>query len=400
MRVTSITHFVRLCAEEPFRIFFPIGTVCGAIGVLLWPLFFGGAIATYPATMHARLMIEGMLSCFIFGFLGTAGPRVRAVPHFEGGEVATLLALIIAAALGHLLSTHALGDTLFLLALGWFASALARRFLRREDSPPPNFALVGLGLLNGLVGAAIIVFCEWTASAPTLYRLGSSLLNVAFVLFPVLGVAPFFMRRLLEMPADENGTSIARQFALAVLVGVTIELTFVLELFSANPLHGWLRCGAALVYLAMTLPLRGKSKLVTALRMSLATLPAGLALVALLPAYRISALHVLFIGSFSIAVFAVATRVVLGHSGNLDIVQRRRWLFAAALILLILTMIARFVADFVASRNEHLVSAAFTCCSALRSGPRLCCRRSRRSTKSERSMARRGGAPGLSHGAT
>jgi uncharacterized protein involved in response to NO len=61
---------------EPFRIFFPIGLLLGAIGVALWPLFVWHAVNFYPANAHVRLMIEGLMGSFIIGFLGTAGPRL------------------------------------------------------------------------------------------------------------------------------------------------------------------------------------------------------------------------------------------------------------------------------------------------------------------------------------
>ena len=78
--------------NEPFRVFFPVGFLLALVGVLLWPLFFWGATATYPGMMHARLMIEGFLACSIFGFLGTAGPRVLSARYFSRGEVLRLIA--------------------------------------------------------------------------------------------------------------------------------------------------------------------------------------------------------------------------------------------------------------------------------------------------------------------
>lgn len=115
------------------------------------------------------------------------------------------MAVAICAAMGfHLMSRHAIGDSLFFIALLLFAVSLGRRFLTRKDSPPPNFALVGLGLLNGIAGAGCIAFSEWKNSAPNVFRLGSSFLNIGFVLLPLLGVAPFFIRRLLDLPGEPD----------------------------------------------------------------------------------------------------------------------------------------------------------------------------------------------------
>jgi uncharacterized protein involved in response to NO len=259
--------------------------------------------------------------------------------------------------LAHLIARHAIGDSLSLAALLFFGASLFHRFRRRADSPPPNFVLVGLGLLNGVIGTALVAYCEWTTSSPTLYRLGASLVNFGFVLLPLLGVAPFFMRRLLDLPSeDDPGT--ATSFVFPILVGLTIDLSFVVEIFSSTSAFGWIRFAASLAFLIAIVPLRGSSILATSLRMSLAASVASLGLIALLPAYRIPAMHVLFIGGFTAAVFTVATRVVLGHSGNLELLQRRRWMFVLTLLLAILAMISRFTADFVATRNEHLIGAA------------------------------------------
>lgn len=350
-----------LCWEEPFRIFFPVGFLIGGIGVLLWPLFYFGLIETYPSSSHARLMIEGFVACFMFGFLGTAGPRVMSVQHFTGWEVLRILALILTATTAHLCNRHAVGDGLFLVALVLFAVALAKRFRAREDSPPPNFALVGIAILNGLAGVAMIFFGETTNSAPNVYRLGMSLLNIGFPLLPILGVAPFFLRRLLDLPDDSSASArpvwIGRA-AFALFVAIAIDASLVLKVFGSVPHVAWLGCTCAVIYVLGTFPLRGSSILATGLRMSVAAIIAGLGLMALLPAYPISTMHILFIGGVSVAIFSVATRVVLGHSGALHLIRQRVGWLSTALMFILLAMISRFSADFSEAHNPHLVGAA------------------------------------------
>ena len=69
-----------VAAGEPFRFFFPVGVLAGLVGAALWPLHFGGTYAPYPALAHARIMAEGFLGGFAFGFLGTALPRMLSAP--------------------------------------------------------------------------------------------------------------------------------------------------------------------------------------------------------------------------------------------------------------------------------------------------------------------------------
>src|SRR5436190_11436920 len=141
-----------LC-EEPFRIFFPTGALLGTVGVSLWVLYYCDVGIPYPNVTHARLMIEGFMASFIFGFLGTAGPRLTSAPPFSPAELATIFTLDLFAAGMHLGGAHRAGDICFLLCLLVFLRSLAKRFRQRKDSPPPNFVLVALGMASGIVGA-------------------------------------------------------------------------------------------------------------------------------------------------------------------------------------------------------------------------------------------------------
>ena len=76
--------------KEPFRLFFPEGVLAGILGVSLWPLHFGGIMSFYPGQAHARLMAFGFFGGFIFGFLGTAMPRMLSAPPLGLGNVLLL----------------------------------------------------------------------------------------------------------------------------------------------------------------------------------------------------------------------------------------------------------------------------------------------------------------------
>jgi len=105
----SRRQFLRVCCEEPFRIFFPAGALLGVFGVSLWPLFYFGAGIAYPNIAHARLMIEGFMASFIFGFLGTAGPRITSAPHFSLAELGPIFTLDLLAAGLHIGGSDRIG---------------------------------------------------------------------------------------------------------------------------------------------------------------------------------------------------------------------------------------------------------------------------------------------------
>ena len=65
------------------------------------------------------------------------------------------------------------------------------------------------------------------------------------------------------------------------------------------------------------------------------------------------------IGGFSIILFTVSTRIILGHAGQSHLFRKRLRFLIAALALLVVATIARVGADFIPpARNSHLVYAA------------------------------------------
>jgi uncharacterized protein involved in response to NO len=359
-RPLSVQQF----CQEPFRIFFPTGLFLGIAGVSLWLLFYLGAPISYPNISHARLMTEGFMASFIFGFLGTAGPRITSAPHFSSPEVVAIFTLDLLAAGLHVSGAHRAGDICFVVCLLFFARTIGIRFQQRKDCPPPNFILVMLGLGSGIGGASLLAYSE-TAQFSPLYQVGSALLHQGFVLLPVLGVAPFFLARLLELPRPDLPESRAfppgwfRQAAFPALIGLTIIASFFLEAFSQPEIGRWLRAAAIVSYLVARMPFRGRNFLANCLRAAILSIAAGYITVALFPIYRIGALHIVFVTGFNFIVFTVAIRVVFGHSGHAHLFQKRRLFFTITIIFLFLAMGSRFTADFAPkARILHLVAAA------------------------------------------
>ena len=360
---TTRPSFSQIC-QEPFRIFFPAGAALGIVGVSLWLLYYQGAGVPYPSVAHARLMIEGLMASFIFGFLGTAGPRLTSAPHFSATEIGTVFSLDLLAAGAHTGGAHRLGDICFVICLLLFARMLLRRFRERKDNPPPNFILVAFGILSGIIGAALVAYSE-EAQYSVAYQAGSALLNECFVFLPILGVAPFFSGRLLDLPGSDLPESRAfsgewkRQAAFNALIGIAIIASFLIETAGPSRAAAWIRVAAIAGYLAARMPWRGRTFLADYLRAGLLFILVGFIMMALWPHYRLGSLHTVFITGFNLIVFTVATRVVLGHSGNLDRLKKRLWFFIAMSALLFLAMASRVSADLAPrARIIHLLAAA------------------------------------------
>ncbi|HEU5247791.1 MAG TPA: NnrS family protein [Candidatus Udaeobacter sp.] len=354
---------------EPFRIFFPLGLLLGTIGVVLWPLFVWHAIDFYPAQAHARLMIEGLMGSFIIGFLGTAGPRLLDAQPLSAVEACTLFALQLLSALLHLAQNQAAGDIVFLVLLLLFLGMMATRARTAQDLPPPHFVLVLLGFLNAIAGIFLITAAKSMTNGVFANQLGALMLNEGFVLFPILGVGAFFFPKLLggarPEPADLQIAAAlwGKRAAIAALTGLVIWGSFAMEAL------GWTRSAAIVCGLTTLFYFVARGRLfkkpsgppfmAQCFRLGALLLVAGLLLPAALPAYRVANLHLTFIGGFTVILFTVSTRVVLGHSGHVHLFQKRLRFLIASLALLVLAMLARVSADFIPpERNSHLVYAA------------------------------------------
>ena len=195
------------------------------------------------------------------------------------------------------------------------------------------------------------------------------MLNEGFVLFPILGVGAFFFPKLLggarPKPSDLRIAPARwiKRAAIAALTALVIWISFVLEAL------GWVR-SAALVRGVTTLTYfvtqglllekpSGPPFLAHCFRFGSLLLVAGLLLPAALPGYRLANLHLTFIGGFSIILFTVSTRVIIGHAGQSHLFRKRLRFLIAAITLLVIAMIARVGADFIPpARNTDLVYAA------------------------------------------
>jgi uncharacterized protein involved in response to NO len=319
--------------------------------------------------MHARLMIEGFMGAFILGFLGTAGPRLLSAPGFSKSELFTLLSLWVLTVATHIAERYLWGDVLFLALLFTFLLLLGRRFQKREDLPPPSFVLVGLGFLSALAGAMMLVAAGFGADA-RLMLLGSSLLYQGFVLYLLLGVGGFLLPRLLQLPRPEFPESRrptlewSRRAAALSAAGAIILASFVLEVFGGwQKSAGGLRFSVVAVLVLWQVPFHRSPARVTlarCLKASLLLLLIGFAFPIFWPAQRVAGLHVVFVGGFTLLTFAVATRVVLGHSGQSDRFSAKLPFLVGTALLLVAAAVLRVWGDFaLAARGSMLSQASY-----------------------------------------
>jgi uncharacterized protein involved in response to NO len=360
-------------ASEPFRVFFFSGAVWSVIGVLLWPLFYGGWLGFFPNFAHARLMIEAFGGAFVVGFLGTAGPRMASAPKLTVVELVVLIGLHQAGAMCHLRQEHAWGDRLFALLLVSLLLMLVIRVARfRKEMPPPQMLLALTGLGCGIAGAVMFGFPA-LAATPERYRLAGLLLYQGLLLPPVLGIGAFLFPRMLGGAFGEPGSvrEARQKGGRAVVAAVVLVGSFWVEVH-VSPMMGFvLRATVAVGYLLMEVRWRkaktsdeaaaARGTLTKGLLWALGTGFLGLLLAALFPAQRVSVEHLLYAGGFGLLMLVVGSRVLFGHSGELDGFDRKSWVARTLIFLAVLTGLTRATTGFLPQLTvTHHVYAAMS----------------------------------------
>jgi uncharacterized protein involved in response to NO len=327
------------------------------MGAAVWPLHFAGLLEFYPGQTHTRLMTYGFFGGFIVGFLGTALPRMVSAAPLRPIEAAVLLlnyALMLGMAVaGKLIAA----DASFVLLLLIFGSLLAWRLKQRRDVPPPSFVLVALGLLCAGVGACLAIWTSYNEDAFYSGALQHLLAYQGFMLLPILGVGAFLLPRFFGAKTGQDFPESrvpppgwTTKALIAAGVGVLIIGSFVVEV------AGWSRAGPALRllvtawYLVREVPFyRAEAQggaPTQVLKLALALLLTGFGATTLLPAYRVSLLHLTLVGGFTLTTLTVATRVIYGHSGKAELLARPgRWFWMMAGLML-LGMTTRISGDF------------------------------------------------------
>lgn len=313
---------LRWLAAEPYRVFFASGAVWSIIGVSLWPLFYAQMIGFYPNFVHARIMIEAFGGAFVVGFLGTAGPRMATAPKLTPQELIWLFALHQACGISHLTLHLAWGDAFFIALLVSLLLCLVIRVIRfRKEAPPPQMLLALTGLACGIAGAALQL-SPATLIDPQRLRLANLLLYQGLLLPPVLGIGSFVFPRMLGGDFGDPKTVAQSKAKLvrAIVAAVLLVSSFFLEAFGQVTLGYAVRAVVAAVYLfiEVTWKTQQSGSLTTGLFWALILGWIGIVLAPLFYAQHVSIEHLLYIGGFGMLMLIVGSRVLFGHSGDLE----------------------------------------------------------------------------------
>jgi len=308
--------------SEPFRLFFPLGVLCAWVGVGHWPLYASGVIATYSCRFHGMVQMQAFMMAFAVGFLLTALPRRTQTPpvgRFEMAALAASLAITTGAAI---FQSWALAEIAYATLLVMLIQFALRRFLARTAGrrPPAAFVLLPIAAIQGLAGAALIAASDANAVSPSSGFLGVLMVEQGVFLCLVVGIGSLILPLMSGEPPPPDLGSAPRETWKAMAyaaAGIAIFLSLLLEELGfqlTGPLLRAIVVAIGLGFGGGALRLPGKPgahrKLVW---LSVWLMPVGLIAAAIWPDYRVPAMHILYIGGFSLMAFGVGSHVAMGH---------------------------------------------------------------------------------------
>jgi hypothetical protein len=284
-------------------------------------------------------------------------PRMLSARPLTLSEAGLLACLHVSMVISYATGRASSGDIILVLLLLAVVFTLGRRFRTRKDTPPPGFLLVGLSFLCVMTGAVLAVMIDHREMDLYWSNLQHLLSYQGFILLPILGIGPFILPRFFGMESSHEfpealvpNKGWTRKAALALATGVVIIGSFFIEASGSYRIGNLIRFLAVLVYALLEIPIRRAPKAANALglsiRLAFFSLIGGFLAIAIAPGYRVSLLHLTLIGGFAVITFVVATRVVFGHSGNIQLLKgRNRWMLISVGLMLF-AMATRVSGDF------------------------------------------------------
>jgi uncharacterized protein involved in response to NO len=184
--------------------------------MLLWLAllmsYYVPAVPAIPQTIagmatHAFLMLYGVFTFFVFGFLSTVFPRWLAAPTVGRGRYAAIAAFMMLGMIGYYAGLFTsqrvalIGSLLFVVGWGLGVTILLGIW-RQSARPDKRFALAPLGCVTaGGVGAllyGIWLWTQWPALLALSIAVGTWLYLVPLIVVVSYRMIPFFSARVLS----------------------------------------------------------------------------------------------------------------------------------------------------------------------------------------------------------
>jgi len=356
------SFFSKICNHDvfdlAFRPFFILGSLASLLSMIIWALQLNSIISLNnsrltPSIWHIHEMIFGFAATIAVGFILTAGKTWTKQPSISGKKLCLLTFVWLAVRVAIYINTNSsIVFTLFLQTSWWLVAILTFSKMVLRSKNTRNYLFVPLLSVMMVMNIAIIL-CDMLNFTGLAMHLSRASILLFTILMSIIGgrVIPFFTQNGAKTQKINTPTWIEKLILPVAITGVVI---FVLGYFFNLPftpapimmLAGLLH----LIRLSFWRSIKTRNvPLLWSLHISYLFMSLGLILLGLsyfdLSSINIiipfsNALHVITIGAIGLMIFAMMSRVSLGHTGRPLILNKALGL---AFILLISSTFIRVI---------------------------------------------------------
>ncbi|WP_163132694.1 NnrS family protein [Agarivorans sp. Alg241-V36] len=337
--------------ELAFRPFFLLAALSSAFSIALWVLLLNGHIligfsGLSPQVWHAHEMLVGFGTTVAVGFILTAVQTWTGQPSIKGKALAGLVLLWCFARIAFYINTAESAILASVLqGLWWLAVVVIYSKLVFAAQNRRNYIFIALLSVMGLINLAILA-SDLLANTALALHLTRAMVLLFTIMMALVGgrVIPFFTVRGAQTAAIECPEWINRLVGpLAIATTAAFIASHFVNAYHLVPLSLML---LGLLHLLRLAYWRSINTLKVPLLWSLhiSYLLMALGLIALGASYYFAslsfsnALHIITIGAISLMIFAMMSRVSLGHTGRTLAIKP---VISAAFILLIAATLIR-----------------------------------------------------------
>ena len=323
--------------------------MCSIFGVTAWQLLLNGYayhtlvndLVISSRALHAHEMLFGFGATVAVGFILTAAQTWTNLPGLKGAPVAGLVVIWLAVRVCLYLGGEPLFITAIIAQAVWWLSAIAvfsRMVIKARNKR--NYLFVPVLSILMLLNLSLLFFELINRTDLTMHLARTSVLMFC-VLMGIVGgrVIPFFTSSGTRISVVSSSKPLSVLVLVASLLGAT---AFFLAFFVQLPFSpAVLMVLSGLLHLARLAFWRTTSTfnipLLWSLHLSYAAM--GLGLIALGSSYFVTklafvdALHLITIGAMGLMIFAMMSRVSLGHTGRALVTSKLiNWSFLAIFV--------------------------------------------------------------------
>ena len=311
-----------------FRSFFMLAVLCSLVSMLAWVLWLNGEVrlsgALSPIVFHSHEMVFGFAATVAVGFLLTAVQTWTGKPSLQGTSLLPLIILWIGIRAGlYINSDISISIAIVLQSLWWLMAISTFSRLVISAKSTRNFLLIPLLIALMLLNISVLTLDIKGHSDISMHLMRTAAFMFC-VLMSVIGgrVIPLFTKSGANLVSIRSPKALSITTIVAtVLCAVAFFADRFIDLLSFLPILMITTGLLHLCRLAYWCSVKAlKFSLLWSLHLSYLFVGLGLILVGL-SSYSPyisfgNSLHVITVGAMGLMIFAMMSRVSLGHTGR------------------------------------------------------------------------------------